>query len=129
MPIGSGAYLLADKLGLLFAWFVLAVACWVAIIVIGVRQLNPRLKVIHDEAPRMDDRAISVSLAPKLQDPALLVALRMEAPFAVAILFLMTDKPDALPALIVTFVTAAVGVAWSRIPGEAKTATVSPGAS
>src|SRR5262249_25057201 len=78
-----------------------------------------------DEAPRMDDRAISVSLAPKLQDPALLVALRMQAPFAVAILFLMTNKPDALPALIVTFATAAIGAARSRIPGEAKTATVS----
>jgi hypothetical protein len=129
MPIDSGAYLLADKFGLPLAWFGLAVACWVAIIVIGVRRLSPRLKVIHNEAPRMDDRAISVSLAPKLQDPALLVALRMQAPFAVAILFLMTNKPDVLPALIVTLVTAAIGVAWSRIPGEPKTATVPPGAS
>jgi len=129
----TGLYMAVTAWSLQTGWIAVALIGLVLIAPLGTAAIEPRRRVIDRLAREAPDGPLPESLAQRTHDPALLTALQTVTFLLLGIVFLMTNKPALIGALIVMAVALVLGLGSSllvtrtlRTSGPRATATPAP---
>jgi NAD/NADP transhydrogenase beta subunit len=107
----SGLYMAFTTWGFQTGWIDVALVSLVLIAPLGTALIEPRRRAIARLAQDAPDGPISQALAQQTHDPVLLTAVRTVTALLLGIVFLMTNKPALLVALLVMAIALVLGVA------------------
>lgn len=115
----TGLYLASSAFSFETGWIRVAIASFLLIAPIGPLVVNPRLHAIASAAGAAPDGPLPASLNARTHDPLLGAALLTMASVLFGIVYLMTNKPGAVDAVLAILIAlaagAAVGIGLSRL--------------
>ena len=111
MLLISGFYMMAiGRIG--SAWLIVAFGALILLVVLALTLTSRRIAAIR-QALTMEKGAVSSFLHDQLNNSLLWLSIRMRVSIALAIVFLMTVKPDLVGSLITLGIAIILGLAFS----------------
>jgi hypothetical protein len=109
--LASGLYMAITAWGLLTGWIAVALISLVLMAPFGTALIEPRRRAIARLASATADGPLPQPLVLRTHDPVLLTALQTIIALLLGIVFLMTNKPPLVGALLVMALALALGLA------------------
>ena len=109
--LATGLYMALTAWGLRTGWIAVALISLVLIAPLGTALIEPRRRAIDRLARAAPDGALPQALRQRIHDPVLATALQTVTALLLGIVFLMTNKPALLGALLVMAVALVIGLA------------------
>ncbi len=106
----AGIYMALSVWGAQATWIIVATISFVLLAPFGALVIEPRVRRIATEAGQAPDGLLSAALEARTRDPLLAAGLVLYVSCLFGIVFLMTDKPPLMEAILAMGVALAVGV-------------------
>ena len=111
----AGLYMTVTAWGFAMGWIDVALVSLLIIVPIATMIVQSRLRGIAQLAHAEADGPLSADLLARTHEPAILATPRTVPALLVGIVFLMTNKPTLLVALLVMAIALILGLAWSAL--------------
>jgi NAD/NADP transhydrogenase beta subunit len=116
--LASGLFMAFTTWGFQTGWIDVALVSLVLIAPIGGVLIEPRRRLIVRLAQEAPDGALPQKLAQHTHDPLLATTVQTVTALLLGIVFLMTNKPSLLVALLVMAIALTLGLTWGVLAGR-----------